>query len=173
MINSISQEQETVYQRLESMPGYNEYSLKGYLIKSSFNDRLMLINKIKCSMNPQTEFPNQAEADSFSEYFFKKYKMPTLNAEQALVSVDFADLNQNFILRNNDYKINNKLNKIDKREHLFIAEHLKLVIFDAKQVFALSMLPSIFYRANSLLKAKALKLIIENELIRMFNLKKV
>ena len=163
---------QSVWTKLQSIENYDQFSLKGFLIKARSDQRLRVIKEIKCLMNPQSPFPNRSLARTFSEYFENHRSLMTTSNEQPLVEAEFLNLNQNFILRSNDYQVA-KQKKLTKLEFIYIAEHLSFIPFTEKEAFCLFMIPSIFYRVNHLLKTRKLKLIIENEMLNNLNIQKV
>ena len=56
---------------------------------------------------------------------------------------------------------------------MFIGEHLRVLLFHARSVFMLSMLPAVFYRVNSLKKAEKLRGLIEGSITNTLGLTKV
>ncbi len=161
---------QSVRSRLQSMDNYIKSSLKDSLVKLVSDQRLRVIKEIKCSLTPLSTFPNISLAKTFSEYFQNRHSLHTTTDEQPLVETDFLNLNQNFILRSNSYK---EAKKQKLTEYIYIAEHLHFLPFSESQAFPLFMLPSIFYRANHLLKIRKLKHIIENECINKLMIEKV
>lgn len=132
--------------------------------------RLLLIKKIDHSLSPLSPFPTSAAKD-YAEYFSNTYSLATTHNNQPLISVDYHSLTSSFLLKSN--KDITEDNQPLKHELLFIAEHLEFVPFDTKQAFVLSMLPSILHRANCLMKARKLQLLIETELVSKFGFKNV
>ena len=157
--------------------GYDQHSLCNMCVRvaTAGSQRLAVIKEIKCALNPLSSFPNASLAKTFREYFenHKFTPMVTTTNEQPLVQIDFVQFNQNFILRSNDYRSVLPEKRPGKYDILFIAEHVVALPFNAKQVFNLFMLPSVLYRANCLMKARALKTIVERELLSKFNIKQV
>lgn len=123
--------------------------------------KLCVIKQVHYDMTPLTPFPNTVKAGNFKEYHQNVNKLPTSKDTQPLVEVEKFSLNSNYILRSRTLKTSTQEKKPNYKE-LYILEHLKLIPFESDHINLFSMLPTIFYRANSILKAQKFQLLIEN-----------
>jgi hypothetical protein len=148
----------------------NRENLSNCLVKFVRSNGLMILRAIRNDLTPLTEFPNKEMGSNFKEYFMNKYELETKYENQPLIQVDYVTNSSNFIMRRS---FQEKKKKDPKYELLFLSEHFKLICFDLKTSYFLFMLPSIFYRADCLLKSRKLMLQIENYLVANLNITKV
>ncbi len=135
--------------------------------------RLFAIKDIIKNMSTVTEFPTNASSN-FKDHFSREYGLKTLKDDQPLIEVESYKLNMNFILKKeliSDCGMNQKNIKIKKHKNLFIGEHLKVLPFHSRSLLVLSMLPAIFHRINSLLKAEKLRQVFEKNIHKTLKLK--
>lgn len=136
------------------------------------SNRLLQIKEINESLNPLSEFPT--DETTFKEYFLEKYGILTTNNSQPLIELTYKKFNTNFIVRCYDEPETNKLEQqATTRQHLFIGEHLIVLAFHVDYLKSLSMIPAIFYRLNSVLKAQKLKDLVQCSIIQTLNVKQV
>lgn len=131
--------------------------------------RLMIVKDLDFTMSPLSKFPNEELAKTFSEYHQIKNGLSTLHDDQPLVEINYLNINANFILRNSGYKISRKEKSRNTRE-LFLMEHLTPIPIKENQLSLFSMLPSIFYRVNCILKAKKFQLMVEKQILSSLKL---
>ena len=132
--------------------------------------RLFRIKQIDFDKTPLSTF----DLTSFKSFFEQKYELPTQIDTQPLVELVHIETNMNFILRNQmdtDTLVCQEKNA--RYRQLFIAEHLTVLPFNISQLKVLLMLPALFYRMNSLLKAQKLKNLIQLSISQSLNINQV
>lgn len=149
----------------------SEIAMTKDLVRNQSCHRFFIKNIID-KMSPLSAFPTN-EAKTFKEHFETIYGMHTCEDNQALVEVDRIQINMNYINQNTLVDNIEKTNKSLMYKTLFIVEHLLVLPFMKKYVKALSMLPAIFQRSNSIQKALKLKILIENSITLNSSSKKV
>lgn len=133
-----------------------------------YRNQLFSIKQIDQSKTPLSPFPNKKlEFSDFKEYFDKKYALKTTIDDQPLVEVQHETIRNSFIPRGNFASKNQK--KTNYKIFL-IMEHLNILPVKKDLIFNYSMIPAIFYRLDSLLKARKLQLKIEKELRKRLKL---
>jgi hypothetical protein len=125
---------------------------------TNFPERgLLHIKQIKHNLTPLSKFPND-EFRNFKEYHEIKNNLQTTILDQPLVEVQRLTRHSNFI---SDEIKREKLNNTSKFDIYYIPEHLTVLPFTFDEITKLRLVPSIFFRLNSLLNAHKLKLSIE------------
>lgn len=158
---------ETIYDVLKSTPNGEVKKIEGTMVKLAFENRLMRIREVCFHMSPASAFPD-SKSSNYAEYFGSKYGAVTNDMKQCLIETEhLLSPGFNYLLRSakvlssasSAKRVKTSLKKIH-----FIAEHLKLIPFDESELNVLFMIPNIFHRLNSILKASKFQRLMEKEL---------
>ena len=158
----------TVYEELK-----NPRDLKGFLVKSRFRQTIMRIHEICSNTKASSKSPVKDFAGSFADYFFKKYDIKTNDENQPMVEIkQIVSFGFNFLHRNDQMKTSKK-EKNPTYKQLFIGEHLKYIPFKEPDLVKMHMIPNIFFRLNSLLKARKFQALMEGEITQALKIQQV
>lgn len=158
---------ETIYDMLKSNPNAK---LDGVLTKLAFQSRFMRIKQVCRDMTPACPFPDQ-KISNYAEHFRIKYGMDTKYMGQSMIeAVHFQSPGFSFLLRSGQASTSSKKAQNDIQRLHFIPEHLRVIPFQENELFVWFMIPNIFHRMNSLLRAVKFQKIMEKELSAKLNI---
>lgn len=150
--------------------GIREYgfdAMKNKIVKFGETKRLMIVIELSSS-TPTSQFVNLSQAKTFVDYFKIKHMMDTEDLDHPLVQVEYFSFNIDYTSKVSNAAKNKDIDKKKSAEALFIAEHLLVIPFEKSLALRLALLPSVFYRINSLLRARELRVNIETKLRARF-----
>lgn len=106
---------------------------------------------------------------SFREYFKSKYEKETVNEDQPMVELErIRGVRLMHLNRKKKSKSDNP--QPSDYAELYISEHVYLLPFNLNIMRRVELMPSIYYRMNTILRARKLCLILENYIALKLNI---
>ena len=159
----------TVYETLK-----DRRDLEGFLVKSHLRPMIMRIHEICSDTKASSPSPVKNFVGTFSDYFFKNYSKKTNDENQPMIEVkQIVSFGFNFLHKNDQMKSSKKEKRNPNYRQLLIGEHLDFIPFKEPDLVKIRLIPNIFFRLNSLLKARKFQALIEREITQSLKIHQV
>ena len=169
LMNELDVENGTIYSHLSDAQYLEKIIRENNLVKLKSNkNRIFAVKQIDKLLTASSKFPKLFEENTeltYIEFFKKTYDLETNDTAQPLVELTQVNFNLHFLLKTTNFK-KDFGEKPKKYPEMYITEHVNIYPFKKNQIYTLIMLPAIIHRLSSLLKARKLKNLIENQIVK-------